>query len=122
MAVVTASTVRQQVAMTKLRTIHDWIVKPQLRSVRGVAEVNSWGGYEKQYQVRLDTDRLFKYGLTFEQVSEALRANNENVGGGTIPDVPNRHHGTRRLDGSVADSQARPSESLPASTFRRCHR
>jgi cobalt-zinc-cadmium resistance protein CzcA len=36
---------------TELRTIHDWIVKPQLRSVRGVAEVNSWGGYEKQYQI-----------------------------------------------------------------------
>ncbi len=72
--------------LTELRTIHDWVVKPQLRSVRGVAEVNSWGGYEKQYQVRLDTDRLFKYGLTFEQVSDALRANNENVGGGTITD------------------------------------
>ena len=72
--------------LTELRTIHDWVVKPQLRSVRGVAEVNSWGGYEKQYQVRLDTDRLFKYGLTFEQVSDALQTNNENVGGGTITD------------------------------------
>ncbi len=45
---------------TELRTIHDWIVKPQLRSVRGVAEVNSWGGYEKQYQIRLDPERLFQ--------------------------------------------------------------
>ena len=58
--------------MTELRTIHDWVVKPQLRSVRGVAEVNSWGGYEKQYQVRLDPERLFKFGLTFEQVSDAI--------------------------------------------------
>ncbi|QEG35894.1 efflux RND transporter permease subunit [Bythopirellula goksoeyrii] len=72
--------------MTELRTIHDWIVKPQLRSVRGVAEVNSWGGYEKQYQVRLDPERLFKYGLTFEQVSDAIKSNNENVGGGTVTD------------------------------------
>ena len=72
--------------MTELRTIHDWVVKPQLRSVRGVAEVNSWGGYEKQYQVRLDPERLFKYGLTFEQVSDAITTNNENVGGGTITD------------------------------------
>tara|TARA_R110002167_G_scaffold366398_1_gene595760 strand:- start:11887 stop:15093 length:3207 start_codon:yes stop_codon:yes gene_type:complete len=72
--------------LTELRTIHDWVVKPQLRSVRGVAEVNSWGGYEKQYQVRLDPERLFKYGLTFEQVSDALQTNNENVGGGTITD------------------------------------
>ena len=72
--------------LTELRTIHDWVVKPQLRSVRGVAEVNSWGGYEKQYQVRLDPERLFKYGLTFEQVSDAITANNENVGGGTVTD------------------------------------
>ncbi|MEO8268998.1 MAG: CusA/CzcA family heavy metal efflux RND transporter, partial [Aureliella sp.] len=72
--------------LTELRTIHDWVVKPQLRSVRGVAEVNSWGGYEKQYQVRLDPERLFKFGLTFEQVSDAITTNNENVGGGTITD------------------------------------
>ncbi len=72
--------------LTELRTIHDWVVKPQLRSVRGVAEVNSWGGYEKQYQVRLEPELLIKYGLTFEQVSEAITANNENVGGGTVTD------------------------------------
>lgn len=72
--------------LTELRTIHDWTVKPQLRSVRGVAEVNSWGGYEKQYQVRLDPELLIKYGLTFEQVSEAIKVNNENVGGGTVTD------------------------------------
>ena len=72
--------------LTDLRTIHDWVIKPQLRSVRGVAEVNSWGGYEKQYQVRIDPDLLLKYGLTFEQVSEAIQANNENVGGGTVID------------------------------------
>ena len=72
--------------LTELRTIHDWVIKPQLRSVRGVAEVNSWGGYEKQYQVRINPDLLLKYGLTFEQVSEAIQENNENVGGGTVTD------------------------------------
>ncbi|MEP3479726.1 MAG: CusA/CzcA family heavy metal efflux RND transporter [Fuerstiella sp.] len=72
--------------LTELRTIHDWVVKPQLRSVRGVAEVNSWGGYEKQYQVRINPGLLLKYGLTFEQVSEAIQENNENVGGGTVTD------------------------------------
>lgn len=72
--------------LTELRTLHDWVVKPQLRSVPGVAEVNSWGGYEKQYQVRLDPDRLIKYGLTYEEVADAIGANNENVGGGTIRD------------------------------------
>ncbi|MAT52332.1 MAG: CusA/CzcA family heavy metal efflux RND transporter [Porticoccaceae bacterium] len=72
--------------LTELRTLHDWIVKPQLRSVPGVAEVNSWGGYEKQYQVRIDPDGLIKHHLTFDQVATALRENNQNVGGGTITD------------------------------------
>lgn len=70
--------------LTELRTIHDWVVKPQLRSIPGVAEVNSWGGYEKQYQVRIDPNRLVKHGLTFDQVTEAVQENNRNVGGGSI--------------------------------------
>lgn len=70
--------------LTELRTLHDWVVKPQLRSIPGVAEVNSWGGYEKQYQVRLSPDLLIKYNLTFDQVATALQENNHNVGGGTI--------------------------------------
>ncbi len=67
-----------------LRTVHDWVIKPKLRTVRGVAEVNSWGGFEKQYQVRIDPDRLIKHGLTFDQVTEAVEKNNKNVGGGSI--------------------------------------
>ncbi|HJT75782.1 MAG TPA: efflux RND transporter permease subunit, partial [Gemmataceae bacterium] len=67
-----------------LRTVHDWVIKPKLRTVRGVAEVNSWGGFEKQYQVRIDPDRLIKHGLTFDQVTEAVQQNNKNVGGGNI--------------------------------------
>ena len=70
--------------LTELRTVHDWIVKPQLRSIPGVAEVNSWGGYEKQYQVRIDPERLIKHALTFDQVIQAVRDNNRNVGGGSI--------------------------------------
>ena len=49
-----------------------------------LAEVNSWGGYEKQYQVRIDPNRLIKHGLTFEEVVEAVEKNNRNVGGGNI--------------------------------------
>jgi len=78
--------VRQQ-ELTELRTIHDWIVKPQLRSVPGVAEVNSWGGFEQQFQVRLDPSRLIRHELTFEEVVRALQANNRNVGGGNINDT-----------------------------------
>lgn len=70
--------------ITQLRTIHDWHVKPAMRTVRGTAEVNSWGGFEKQYQVRLDPQKLVKYGLTFDDVATALGKNNRNVGGGTI--------------------------------------
>ncbi len=70
--------------LTELRTMHDWVVKPQLRPVSGVAEVNSWGGFEKQYQVRINPTLLLKFRLTFDQVIEAVRNNNLNVGGGSI--------------------------------------
>ncbi|MCU0914374.1 MAG: CusA/CzcA family heavy metal efflux RND transporter [Planctomycetes bacterium] len=70
--------------LTELREMHDWVVKPELRKVPGVAELNSWGGFEKQYHVVVETERLIKYGLTFEQLVEALQANNQNVGGGQV--------------------------------------
>ncbi|MCX7885854.1 MAG: CusA/CzcA family heavy metal efflux RND transporter [Verrucomicrobiae bacterium] len=70
--------------LTELRELHDWIIKPELRKVPGVAEINSWGGHEKQYHVVVDTERLVKYGLTLEKLVEALQANNQNVGGGQI--------------------------------------
>jgi len=70
--------------LTELREIQDWEVKPQLRKVRGVAEVNTWGGYEKQYHVITEPQRLVKYRLTLEQLVEALEANNQNVGGGQV--------------------------------------
>jgi cobalt-zinc-cadmium resistance protein CzcA len=69
---------------TELRVLQDWVVKPELRKVPGVAEVNTWGGFEKQYHVVVETDRLIKYGLTFEELVDALQANNQNVGGGQI--------------------------------------
>jgi cobalt-zinc-cadmium resistance protein CzcA len=69
---------------TELRTIHDWVVKPPMRTVPGTAEINSWGGYVKQYQIRLSPDRLIKHGLTFDQVVQAVQKNNFNVGGGNI--------------------------------------
>jgi cobalt-zinc-cadmium resistance protein CzcA len=71
--------------LTELRTIHHWIVKAQLRTVPGVAEVNTWGGYEKQFHVLFDPARLIKFGLTLNDVVESLRSNNSNVGGGSIP-------------------------------------
>jgi cobalt-zinc-cadmium resistance protein CzcA len=70
--------------LVELREIHDWVVKPELRKVPGVAEVNSWGGYEKQYHVVVEPERLIKHNLTLAKLTEALQANNQNVGGGQI--------------------------------------
>src|SRR5262245_38375731 len=70
--------------ITELRTIHDWIIKPKLRTVKGAAEINSWGGYEKQYQVRIDPNLLIQYGLTFDEVVRAAQENNRNVGAGMV--------------------------------------
>jgi cobalt-zinc-cadmium resistance protein CzcA len=67
-----------------LRELQDWVIKPELRKVPGVAEVNSWGGFEKQFQVLVTSEQLIKYGLTFDDVFEALKANNRNVGGGQV--------------------------------------
>jgi cobalt-zinc-cadmium resistance protein CzcA len=71
--------------LTELRTVHDWVIKPKMKTVKGAAEVNSWGGYQKQYQVRLDPDRLIKHGLTFDAVAKRLKEeSNYNVGGGSV--------------------------------------
>jgi cobalt-zinc-cadmium resistance protein CzcA len=70
--------------LTELRTLQDWVIQPQLRTVPGVAEVNTWGGFEKQYHVEVDPTLLAKHGLTLEDVERALRKNNVNVGGGTL--------------------------------------
>lgn len=66
------------------RTIQDWTIKPTLRKVSGTAEINSWGGLKKQYQVRIDPHKLIKYDITFDQVTQAVPANNLNVGGGNV--------------------------------------
>ncbi|MBT8464897.1 MAG: CusA/CzcA family heavy metal efflux RND transporter [Deltaproteobacteria bacterium] len=68
----------------ELRTILDWYVNYQLRSVRGIVEVNSFGGELKTYQVTLDPHRLVAHGLTTGDVLTALKENNRNVGGGYI--------------------------------------
>ncbi|GLK54092.1 cobalt-zinc-cadmium resistance protein CzcA [Methylopila capsulata] len=67
-----------------LRTIQDWIIKPQLRTVPGVVEVNTIGGYERQLHVLPNPARLMAYGLTFRDVMTALSSNNSNVGAGYI--------------------------------------
>ena len=67
-----------------LREIQDWVIKPQLRTVPGVTEVNSIGGYVKEYQVAPVPEKLAAYGLTLQDVVTALERNNSNVGAGYI--------------------------------------
>lgn len=67
-----------------LRTLQDWVVRPMLRAVPGLADVDTLGGHAKQYQVLVDPDRLTSLGLTLSQVTEAVRRNNQNAGGSYI--------------------------------------
>jgi heavy metal efflux system protein len=67
-----------------LRTVQDWIIRPQLRTVPGVTEVNSIGGYEKQFHVTPDPARLMAFGLSFRDIMQAVADNNANAGGGYI--------------------------------------
>ncbi|MBS1492545.1 MAG: CusA/CzcA family heavy metal efflux RND transporter [Bacteroidetes bacterium] len=68
----------------ELRTIQDWIVKRQLLGTAGVAEVNSFGGYEKQYQILVNADALRSYNISMHEVFDAVNKNNSNVGGSFI--------------------------------------
>jgi cobalt-zinc-cadmium resistance protein CzcA len=76
---------QQKIAyLTDLRTIQEWIVTPQLKSVAGVNEINSFGGYFKQYQVIVSPEKLLKYGISVDDVYSAIGNNNENVGGNLL--------------------------------------
>ena len=69
---------------TALREIQDWIIKPQLAQVKGVIEVNSIGGFNKQYHVTPDPKKLLYYRISVEELVNALQANNDNRGAGYI--------------------------------------
>lgn len=71
--------------LTERRIVQDWVVRPMLRSIPGVAEINSQGGYVKQYQVLANPNKLRHYNLTLEQVEQAIAHNNANASGGILP-------------------------------------
>jgi cobalt-zinc-cadmium resistance protein CzcA len=88
---------------TDLRTIQDWIIKPQLRNVPGIVEVNTIGGYERQFHVLPEPTKLMAYKLTFRDVMTALTTHNANVGAGYI-----EHNGEQylvRAPGQVSNLQ-----------------
>jgi cobalt-zinc-cadmium resistance protein CzcA len=86
---------------TDLRSVQDWIIRPQLRQVPGVSEVNSIGGFAKQYQVAPDPARLLSFGVTLSDLVNALSANNLNVGAGYIE--RNGEQYLVRVPGQLAD-------------------
>ncbi|MDO8891364.1 MAG: efflux RND transporter permease subunit [Sulfurimicrobium sp.] len=71
--------------LTKRRIAQDWVVRPLLRGIPGVAEINSQGGYVKQYQALVNPDRMRHYQVTLQDVYQALANNNANSGGGVLP-------------------------------------
>src|SRR5215510_12064025 len=88
---------------TYLRTVQDWIIRPQLKNVAGVAGVDAIGGYVKQYHVQPDPMQLVAYGLTFQDIIEALERNNVSTGAGYI-----EHKGEAyvvRADGRIANEE-----------------
>src|SRR3954465_876642 len=70
--------------LSGLRTLQDWVIRPRLRRVPGVAEINAWGGMAQQFEVRADPVLLAKHALTLDDLAGALRENNQNVGGGYV--------------------------------------
>lgn len=70
--------------LRELRTLQDWVIRPMLRGVRGLADVDTLGGLAKQYEVLVDSNRLTSFGLTLRQVHAAVVGNNQNAGGGYI--------------------------------------
>lgn len=71
----------QNHSLTELRTIQDWLIAPQLKTVKGVTEVTSFGGFVKQYEVQVDPDRLRNFGIGLKDLTEAI-GNNNSVSGG----------------------------------------
>ncbi len=88
---------------TDLRTLQDWVIRPQLRTVPGVTEINTIGGYQRQIHITPDPAKLRALGFTLEDVVSAVQANNRNVGAGYIE--RNGQQFLVRIPGQVADLQ-----------------
>ncbi len=103
--------------LTERRTIQDWVVRPLLRSVPGVADVTSVGGYERQYQIFVDPEQLAYFNLTARDVYEAIAKNNANSGGGILPQYEQQYLvrgvGLIRSVTDIRDIVLRESEGTP---------
>ncbi len=99
---------------TELRSIQDWIVRRQLLGTEGVADVSSFGGYLKQYEIALDPQRLRASGVTMDDLFSALEKNNQNTGGAYIDRKPNAYFiRSEGLIGTLADIGSIPVRRTP---------
>ena len=101
---------------TDLRTIHDWIIKPQLRNVPGVVEINTIGGYEKEIEIRPNLPKLIAAGLTFADLAIAIETNTENRGAGYLE--RNGEIYLIRVPGQVSRIDALRDIPLPGTVLR----
>ena len=99
---------------TALRTLQDWVIRPQLRLVPGVTEVNTIGGFEKQFHITPEPAKLLAYQLSFDDLVAALEKNNANIGAGYIE--KNGEQYLIRAPGQVADIPAIEKSSSPVVT------
>ena len=76
--------VKAEEYLMDLRTLQNWVISPQLRRLKGVTEINSFGGFVKQYHVIPNPNLLIKYGITLDEILQVLKANNSNAGGSFI--------------------------------------
>lgn len=95
------SAYKDQYDAMELRTIQDWIVKRQLSGIPGIVEINSFGGFLKQYEVAVDPDLLFSLNITISEVYDALSRNNQNTGGSYIEKGNNAYY--IRSEGMISD-------------------
>lgn len=99
----------------ELRTIQDWIIRRQILGVEGVADVASWGGILKQYEIALNTEQLRSTGVSVSEVFTALEKNNQNTGGAYIEQKPNAYFiRSEGLIGSIADLEEIVVKRLPS--------
>jgi cobalt-zinc-cadmium resistance protein CzcA len=78
----------RELQLMEIRALQDWFVRPRLLRVKGVTEINTIGGYEKQYHIQPDLNLMKKYAVTFDEISQSVKKNNLSVGGGYVENYP----------------------------------
>ena len=105
--------------LNELKAVQDWVLERQLKTVPGVIDVTGFGGTVKQYQVLVDPWQLSHYGITLQQVEDAISKSNANVGGDILT-LGSQSHNVRGIGLlGKGDRPARPGERAPASRARR---